>query len=239
MSVYAGPRIITPSSGLVLELDAGNIKSYPGSGNTWTDTVSGKKFTLYNSPTFSSNNGGYLNFSPSSSQYADSSTSLSSMQNWTVEAWHYYNGTNTGIDSGGLGACIVTEYYTGTPNVINYSLGNDQPLTGNPTNLQAGFWDGNWEVTNSGYTLTTNQWYQIVGTYDGSTIKLYVNNSLINSTNYSGSPASGGHGIRLMRRWDNADYWGGYLSMIKIYNIAFNTDQIAQNFNAHRGRYGI
>jgi hypothetical protein len=35
MSVSGGPSIVT--SGLVLELDAANPKSYPGSGTTWTD----------------------------------------------------------------------------------------------------------------------------------------------------------------------------------------------------------
>ena len=35
MSAYGGPEI--NDSGLVLALDAGNTKSYPGSGTTWTD----------------------------------------------------------------------------------------------------------------------------------------------------------------------------------------------------------
>ena len=39
MGTYYNPRIVT--DGLVLALDAGNAKSYPGSGTTWTD-LSGK-----------------------------------------------------------------------------------------------------------------------------------------------------------------------------------------------------
>ena len=52
MSVNAGPDIV--ESGLVLNLDAGNIRSYPGTGNLWYD-VSGKGYTatLFNSPTYS------------------------------------------------------------------------------------------------------------------------------------------------------------------------------------------
>ena len=60
------------SSGLVLNLDAGNITSYPGSGTVWTDTVGGRVFDLYNGgrtspvktdpPTYNSDNGGYIQF---------------------------------------------------------------------------------------------------------------------------------------------------------------------------------
>ena len=35
MSAFGGPNIIT--DGLVLSLDAGNVKSYPGTGTTWYD----------------------------------------------------------------------------------------------------------------------------------------------------------------------------------------------------------
>jgi hypothetical protein len=86
------------TTGLILSLDAGNPSSYPGSGATWTDTIQSKAFTLFNTPTYSSNNGGYLSFAPGSSQYASSATSLtSSLTNFTMEAWvsvRNYPGTN-------------------------------------------------------------------------------------------------------------------------------------------------
>jgi len=59
--MYTGPNIVT--SGLVLQLDAANTKSYPGSGTTWTDlSGNGNNGTLTNSPTFSSANGGIFTF---------------------------------------------------------------------------------------------------------------------------------------------------------------------------------
>jgi len=55
------PRIIT--DGLVLCLDAGNPKSYPGSGTTWTDlSGNGNNGTLTNGPTYNSGNLGSLVF---------------------------------------------------------------------------------------------------------------------------------------------------------------------------------
>ena len=48
MGLAHSPRIVT--DGLVLALDAGNTKSYPGSGTAWTDTVGGNTETLTNGP---------------------------------------------------------------------------------------------------------------------------------------------------------------------------------------------
>jgi hypothetical protein len=51
MSLIHSPRIVT--DGLVLCLDAGNPKSYTGSGTTWTDlSGNGNNGTLTNSPTY-------------------------------------------------------------------------------------------------------------------------------------------------------------------------------------------
>ena len=61
MSINYNPRIVT--DGLVLLLDAGNTKSYPGTGTTWTDiSRNGNNGTLTNGPTFDSANGGSLVF---------------------------------------------------------------------------------------------------------------------------------------------------------------------------------
>ena len=64
MSVKGGPNTVT--SGLVLELDAGNIKSYPGSGTTWYDkSGNANNGTLTNrSATNPSWTGSYFTFDP-------------------------------------------------------------------------------------------------------------------------------------------------------------------------------
>ena len=61
MSGNVAPKIST--NGLILYLDAGNTKSYPGTGTTWVDiSQSGNNGTLINSPTFNSSNGGGIVF---------------------------------------------------------------------------------------------------------------------------------------------------------------------------------
>jgi hypothetical protein len=205
----------------VLSLDAAD---YSGSG-PWIDSIGGKSFTLTNSPTWSSSNGGYFNFVSSSSQYAICNTSLPSMSTWTVGVWHYYTGTETGA-----APCIVTETFIGGS--INYSLGK------NLAPFSVGFFNGSWRITD-GYSLTPNNWYYIVGTYDGSTIKLYVNNTLVDSTNYTGTPTSSGAGIRLMERWDLSDYWGGRLAIVDIYSSALNQSEITSKWNLTKSRFGL
>ena len=218
-----------PSANLVLSLDAGNSASYPGSGTTWTDTIGSIPFSLLNGVTYDSGDGGSLVFDTASNQSAVSSTSLSNLSTWTVEAWHYYDGTN----NPSLLPCLVTETFVGGN--INYTLGwpNGSP------NFQAGFFNGAWQTTPTGYTLTPGDWYQIVGTYDGSTIKLYVNNTLINQTSYTGTPTSSGAGIRLMERWDSNDYWGGKLAIVKIYDGDIGASGVTTSWNANKARFGL
>jgi len=197
----------------VLSLDAGNPSSYPGSGTVWTDLIGGKTFNLINGPGYESANGGRIKFNSGLGQYAECSTSLTDLNTWTVGVWHNYD-SNTGGNP-----CILTEIYPGSTGQINYSLGD------NNGGFSAGFFNGGWQVTD-GYSLTPNNWYFIVGTYDGTTVKLYVNNTLVDSTSYTGTPISSQGGIRLMRRWDLPDYWGGYISIVGIYDKALNTSQI-------------
>lgn len=224
ITLGAGIRIGAPLvSTLVLSLDAAGYTSGP-----WVDSVSSRSFTLAGGVTYDSDNGGSLVFDPASAQYAECTSSLSTLTTWTVETWHYYAGTNTG----GL-PCIITETFAGGN--INYTLG----WPDNPPNLQAGFFNGAWELNPTGYTLTSGNWYQIVGSYDGSTIKLYVNNTLINQTSYVGAPVSSGSGIRLMERWDSNDYWGGKLAIVKIYQGDIGQLGVTNSWNANKTRFGL
>jgi hypothetical protein len=215
----------------VLALDAGNVASYPTSGSVWTDTIGGRTFNLINGPGYDPGNGGKIYFYAPGDQYAGCTTSLSDLSTWSVGVWHYYTGGNVGSSP-----CIVTEVYPGNTATINYALGtlnDDTPL------LKAGFFTAGWNETTTPYTLTANNWYYIVGTYDGSAVKLYVNNTLIATTNTTTSAISSQGGINLMKRWDAAQFWDGYLSIVDIYEGAMSPPQISANWNANKGRFGL
>ena len=218
-------------TGLQLYLDAGNTASYPGSGTTWTDTIGSRTFTLYGSPTYSSNNGGYIDFNPGTSDYAECTSSLAHMATWSVEVWHYYDHGTTGP-----APAIVTEIYTGGS--LNYALGNDTSSGG----LAIGYFDGNdgsgtsWHYT-SPYAFPLGHWYHIVGTYDGATLRLYINGRLVESVSASGSDNSSNAGIRLMARWDELDFWGGRLAVVRMYNRDIGQFGVTKNYLADLTRF--
>jgi hypothetical protein len=214
----------------VLYLDAGNPASYPTTGTTWTDLIGGKVFDLIDGPTYNSGNGGYINFSASIGQYANCSTSLSTLSTWSVGVWHYYTGQNVGSSP-----CIVTEVYPGNTGTINYALGS---LNDDNPNLETGFFTAGWNQTTAGYTLTANTWYYIVGTYNGNQINLYVNNNLVRTTNTATASISSNGGINLMKRWDNPEFWDGYLSTVEIYDKALTQSQITTNWDNTKSRFG-
>ena len=211
----------------ILYLDAGNVASYPLTGTTWTDLIGGKVFNLINGPGYDPANGGKIYFYAAGGQYANCTTSLPNLSEWSVGVWHYYTGTNTGS-----APCIVTEVFPGSTSNINYSVGN------NNGGFSSGFFDGGWRVTTE-YSLTANNWYYIVGTYDGNTLNMYVNNSLVATNNYTGTPISSQGGINLMKRWDLSDYWDGYLSTVQIYNKALDSNQVSSIWNTTKSRYGL
>jgi hypothetical protein len=228
MALGHSPSIVM--DGLQIVLDAANPRSYSGTGNTWYDLRGNVNFTLQNNPPFLSNSaGGSIGFTAANYHWALSSNNLPLMTRFTVEVWHYYTGVLTGA-----APCIVTETYFGTTGQINFNLGST--LSG--AVLRVGYYNSGWNESGP-YNLTANNWYHIVGNFDGSNFRLYINGVNLVTTANGGTPASNTGGIRLMRRWDGDEYWGGHLSTVRIYNRALSDQEILQNYNATKGRYGL
>ena len=78
-----------------------------------------------------------------------------------------------------------------------------------------------------------------MGTYDGTAVKLYVDNTLINTENTTTPALSSNGGIRLMRRWDAPQYWGGLLAKVDIYSQALDSGQITSLWNSNKSRFGL
>jgi hypothetical protein len=231
-AIPIAPDIVT---GSVLYLDAGNVSSYPGTGATWTDIAGGKAFTLFNSPTYNSANGGYINFIAASSQYGFATSFTSSLSTYTVEVWHLFNGTSTGA------APVLFGEGRSAPS-SNFMMGTTAGRTV-PLKIQGGFWNGAWQqgTTDPGdYFQPSNGWYQFVNTYDGSNIKFYANNTLrITKTPSNFTIGSSGLGLNIMRRQDVVNYWGGGVSIVRVYSRALSAAEIDQNYNAERLRFGL
>ena len=219
----------------VLSLDAGNTASYPGTGTVWIDLVDGREFNLLGAPssgvpTYYPADGGKIGFYAPAGHYAACTASLPTMNKFTLSIWHNWAGGNSGGSP-----CIISEIYPGNTGQINYLLGNSQG-----DGLRGGYFNGGFQMSPR-FNLTANQWYHIVVTCDSTqVVKIYVNNTLISSTQTSGSqPISSDGGIHLMRRWDNAEFWDGYLAKVDIYNKALSQAQIDSIWNLNKSRFGL
>ena len=111
MGLAHSPRIVT--DGLVLCLDAGNTKSYPGSGTTWTDlSGNGNTGTLTNGVGYSGDNLGSLSFDGVN----DFTSTITGEDfnfgtgDFTIECWVYFNTISTN-------AIFISKYLTWLSNV--------------------------------------------------------------------------------------------------------------------------
>lgn len=229
---YAFGKIVT--NGLVLALDAADRNSYVSGSSSWRDLTQNARTANFvtQAPTFQQNIA--LNFNDTQFGYADTNSNLGSLTNWTVEAW-----ARIGASLTGKVTTIVTNQYDLVSN-LNFSLGtNNAPSS---YNLVVGFFNGAWRNT-TGHTPPLNTWFQIVGSYDGNTIKQYYNGAVTSSVNYTGTSSSGGS-VRIATRWDDltqttSNYFSGSISTIRIYNRTLSDTEILQNYNAQKSRFGL
>ena len=236
MAVGYNPKIVT--SGLTLGLDAANIKSYAGSGTTWTDlSGSGINGTLTNSPTY--NAAGYFSFNYLNSNFVSFSNSsaiqFTGTANYTLEAWVYPT-RNPGANNW-TGIFDREDTSIGSRDGYNlYFLGSTGTNTFFATErFVAGV--GSAVVYTIDQASSVNAWNYLVATYDGSTITLFHNNISRGTGISAGSITNTSKTLTIGIR--GGQYFDGRIANCKMYNRALSTAEIAQNFNALRGRYAI
>ena len=87
-------------------------------------------------------------------------------------------------------------------------------------------------------THPLSTWMQWVGTYDGSNMKFYRNGVLKRTTAATGVLGSN-NGSAIIGEYAGSYRINGKINAIRIYNKALTEEQVLQNFNALRGRFGI
>jgi hypothetical protein len=218
--------------GLVLHLDAANVKSYPGSGTVWTDlSGNGNNGTLMNGVGYSSDNKGSLTFD-GVDDYCHTFTDNSYLSNgFTLSAW--VNPASAG--GGGYGRIFdKTNNNTGSAGGISFYFSNSPNVTITVNNGAA----VNSTANSVPYTKWTNVSVSVIST--GSAI-IYIN-GVVNSTGTTGLPSAITtlYELRLGNRSNAIDRtFSGKISLAQIYNRALSAQEIRQNFEATKGRYGI
>lgn len=233
-----GPRIVT--DGLSLCLDAGNSKSYPGTGSVWTDLAQNIKFSSYGTqtPHATIQNVGCFEFNDSGYWQSDSGHELVDMGgDCTLLMWLYFeeiSERDTIFEKAGTSyqsyqqeiavTWETTESFSYfSRRVSNYDVGSI--------------------ISNN---LSKNQWHLI--SLKMSTGKTATARTGFYSTN--GAPWVSNYTSRSTEALTPAGpirigtgYAGpvesGKIAMVICYNKMLSDEEIKQNYDALKGRFGL
>jgi hypothetical protein len=228
-------------NGLAVNLEA---STYSGTGN-WLDTsgagrnASGATASTTpagTAPEYSTESGGIFSFNEGA---ATTNHMLipnpGTLETFTVSTWVRFKSIPTN------NAAIITQYWPGGSNTINYVLG----FSGG--SIYGAYYRGssNWTTTTTLFTPVINTWYHLSYLVYKSGANyfqdLYVNGVKQGASDNAGTiaPSSNGSVISLARRWDfnaNVTLNGAY-GNVSIYNRALSASEILQNYNATGARY--
>jgi hypothetical protein len=220
------PNIVT--SGLVLNLDAGFVGSYPTINTTWYD-ISGNanNTTLVNGPTFNSANSGSIIFDGiddycniATTQMTSNIITITGFIKWLTYTSKMFFGFTT-YDVWTQGNTLG--YNTGAGDVYGISSGTVTSL-GLLNN-----WVYYTFVMTSTNSIPTNN-------------KIYINGNLQTlSQQYGTTGNAPGFGSTLkLCDWVNGGYYGNMqYGNLQVYNKELTQSEITQNYNALKGRYGL
>ena len=216
MSSAAGHNTVT--DGLVLCLDATDIRSYSGSGTTWYDrSTNGNNGTLTNGPIYSSADGGAIVFD-GSNDYVDITWGI--MTGNSAYTYDLFFKKRSDINSnwisyGSSSASQLNQIgiFNNTIGILNYA--NDTAI--------------------SVSSIASNTWYHLCATHDGSTSKVYFNGVLAvqKATTYN----FGSSNLNIGRAINSSNYSPISIGNVRIYNKALSQAEVLQNYNAQKARY--
>ena len=219
------------TDGLVLNLDAGFVGSYPTTASTWYD-ISGndKNSTLTNGPTFNSTNSGSIVFD-GVNDYVLTPSLLNASLNPTESVFVWFNPAAAGQIVSELGqATINTGYHDSNIEVNSSGIFSFSVWHGSLTN----------KVVSSAKSF--NNWYHLGFTYSGTTFIAYINGSSIGTTTFTRQPPTSLHyGLCSIdgTNMGTSAYGSGKMGNFMFYNRALSATEVLQNYNAQKGRYGL
>jgi hypothetical protein len=235
------PLIPIITSGLTIYADVSKTASYPGTGTKWfnmvTGNTTGATFTNF---TYQSGNGGFLTSTGSTTgqqiPFAYPTTAQVSGGTMTFGGWFrpYTAGTiipftrlvNLDGDSN-----YSNGLYVGTSGLGNQKIGGDLiNASGSGFNTDA--------TTNTGPTVTANNWYYIQYVWTNNTdYKIYVNGALaVTRTGIGAGLRTNTGGFNIGRQ--TTSYFKLSVSTFEYYNRALSGAEILANYNATKTRFG-
>jgi hypothetical protein len=245
----------TVKNGLVLYLDAANTKSYISGSTAWNDVSrTGLNGTLTNGPIFNTGSGGNIVFDGTNDFVNLSSTAYNLGVNFTLQLWVRIGRFGGGPFNGSQNrASLISNSFTYASNTGFLLMATSQGTAGQgfvPTVGQETFF---FTMGSDQYVMAPqpgvlasyrNSWVNLTAIVNGtSPMRGYINGIEISSyaaqsngpsaLTYSGAPFVIGH------YGNQTEFLSGSIGNVSVYNRALSAQEILQNYNGTKGRYGL
>lgn len=218
-------RIIWGSGRSFPSTNTVDVTPQAGSFN-WGD-ISGKgnDGTLTNGPTYSSDDGGYFTFDGTNDQIdcGSSDNFAFGTGDFTIEFWCNPDtiGTKAIISISATGSSVTTNWQ------IRYNSSKVRWLYSGSSDI----------ISNS--TVSAGEWTHVVATRSGTALTLYIN-TVSEATGTSSANLSETGVLRIGCTRAQSGYFDGKISNVKLYKgKALTAEEVTQNYNALKKRYGI
>jgi hypothetical protein len=224
---FANGKIVT--EGLVLALDAADRNSYVSGSLVWND-VSGNAAggSLVNSPGYSASNGGSIVFD-GIDDYLNTLTVIQAATSSNLQtfcSWAYGTNNNSffGSNANGAGEFHLILYYQSS-NTITF----ERSIYGGGSNPA--------DQINSATVVPNNTWnYACIVKTAASTFDVYFNGSIIITGALKGATISSSLNLG---RWYSDANKTSTISNVQVYNRALSAQEVLQNYNAQKSRFGL
>jgi hypothetical protein len=173
---------------------------------------------------YNSSNGGSIAFDGSSSLATFSGAGAVNLSStMTASVWVYYVSGNGRIFQ-----------KDGPPHTRLWEIG------GYAGTFRMEMWHSNGTGTiGTGNALAVNGWTHLTLTFDGTNILMYQNGILVTTVNFPGDIRTDITTPLYLGGYWSGEYLNGRISKAMLYNRALSADEVARNFQAQRGRFGI
>jgi hypothetical protein len=181
--------------------------------------------------TFSVTGGGSLTFNGSTSKISTTAVSgITGNGSWTMSMWANVDASENGAGRQGWLMWNFSSLTTNTLITMGVSGGS----------IEVAHYSNDFVYTSA--SVSFGSWSQYTVTYDGTTVSVYVNGIFkqSRSTGPFNIPATGTWFIGTSQAPGGAtDFLRFNSGVTQVYNRALSATEVAQNFAAHRSRYGV
>lgn len=205
------------------------VAYYPFNGNANDESGNNNNGIIYGEATLTNDRHGLANKAYNFDGVNDyiniqSSSSLESPTTAiTISAWI----KPTDIDN--KGAYFLCKNSTGNLDPFQYRM-----LVGSDKNFHLGFKYSSSEYTGFNHliSINNNEWIYLASTFDGNTVKFYVNGNLVGQQNYNGSIFPDSKSLDIGRDAHGPIEWmKGSIDDVRIYRRALSSDEIQTLYN--------